>query len=91
MALAGKYLSLTLESGNLPAKLIFYTEGVKLACKGSPVLDQLGEMEKAGVELVLCSTCLEFFGIKDQVAVGIVGGMSDILHVLQTAPRLIPL
>ncbi len=89
--LAGKFLSLTLESGHLPAKIIFYTEGVKLACEGSPILAQLKEMEKAGVELVLCSTCLDYFGLKDMVKVGVVGGMTDILHVLQTAPRALSL
>lgn len=89
--LAGKYLSLTLESGELPARIIFYTEGVKLACEGSPVLEQLNMLESKGVELVLCSTCLEFLGIADKVRVGIVGGMTDILQTLQDAPKVISL
>jgi hypothetical protein len=84
-----KFLELTLISGDLPAKIIFYTEGVKLCCDGSPALDQLKQFEEKGVELVLCSTCLDFFGLSDQVKVGIVGGMGDILTALQLAPRVI--
>lgn len=87
--LAVKYLALTLESGDLPSKLIFYTDGVKLCCTGSPVLDQLKQFEQRGVELVLCQTCLEFFGLVDQVQVGIVGGMGDILTALQKATKVI--
>jgi intracellular sulfur oxidation DsrE/DsrF family protein len=89
--LAAKYLSLTLESGDLPAQILFYTEGVRLACEGSPVLDQLKAFEAKGVELVLCSTCLEYFDLSDKVVVGVVGGMGDILTALQQAGKIIPL
>ncbi|HTX78524.1 MAG TPA: DsrE family protein, partial [Longilinea sp.] len=89
--LVGKFLSLLIESGDLPAKVVFYTEGVKLVCSGSPVIDQLKQFEAAGVELVICSTCLEFLGLSDQVQVGIVGGMPDILEALQKAPKVVSL
>ena len=90
-ALAVKYLSLTIESGDLPARIIFYTEGVKLACEGSAVLEQLKSLEASGVELVLCSTCLEFLGLADKVRVGVVGGMGDILDSLQKAAKVLSL
>ncbi len=86
-----KYLTLALEAGELPAKVIFYTHGVRLACAGSPVLDQLREFEKRGVELVLCHTCLSYFGLLDQVQVGVVGGMGDILEALNRATKVVAL
>ena len=43
--LTGKFLSLLLESGHIPAKILFYTEGVKLACKGSSVIESLKKLE----------------------------------------------
>ena len=91
LALVEKFLSLTIQSGDYPAKILFYTEGVKLACQGSPVLVQLNQLEAAGVELVLCSTCLSYFNLADKVAVGIVGGMTDILEAIQKASRAISL
>jgi sulfur relay (sulfurtransferase) complex TusBCD TusD component (DsrE family) len=90
-ALAGKFLSLTLESQKLPSQILFYTDGVKLTCSGSPVLEQLKQLEAAGVELVLCKTCLDFFGLIDQVQVGVVGGMGDILSALQATAKVVHL
>lgn len=84
-----KFLSLIQQSEQLPAKLLFYTDGVKLACQGSPVVDLLQDMETQGVELVLCKTCLDYFQLADQVAVGIVGGMPDIIEALQKAGKVI--
>ena len=88
-ALAGKFLSLILEGGDLPGKILFYTEGVKLACAGSPVLEQLRRFETQGVELVLCKTCLDFFSLTEKVQAGIVGGMVDILEALHQAEKVI--
>lgn len=89
--LAGRYLSLLMDSDELPARILFYTDGVKLACQGSPVLDQLRALEARGVELILCQTCLDYFGRRERVAVGIVGGMPDILEAMQRASKVIAL
>lgn len=89
--LVEKFLSLTLEANQLPAKILFYTDGVKLACEGSSVVDQLKQMESNGVELVLCKTCLDFFGLTQKVQVGIVGGMTDIIEALAKAGKVISL
>lgn len=86
-----KYLTLALEGGKLPAKVLFYTDGVRLACQGSPVLDLLRELEKHGVELVLCHTCLSYLGLLDQVQVGVVGSMADILEALTQAHKVVAL
>ncbi len=89
--LARKFLGLLLEGGQLPAKLLFYTDGVRLACEGSPVLDLLARLEASGVELVLCKTCLDYFGLADSVRVGVVGGMGDIIEAMARASKVISL
>lgn len=89
--LAEKFLSINLEHGLLPAKILFYTDGVKLACQGSSVVDLLKQYEAKGVELILCSTCLERYNMSNQVEVGVVGGMGDIIDVLSNAPKVISL
>ncbi len=89
--LSVKFLQLNLEAGTLPAKILFYTDGVKLACEGSPVLDSLQALKVRGVELILCSTCLDFYGLSEKVAVGIVGGMPDIIEAMSTARKVISL
>jgi sulfur relay (sulfurtransferase) complex TusBCD TusD component (DsrE family) len=88
-ALVVKFLALLLESGELPARMLFYTEGVRLACTGSPVLDALKQLEAQGVELVLCKTCLDYLGLANEVQAGVVVGMTDILESIQKAPKIV--
>jgi intracellular sulfur oxidation DsrE/DsrF family protein len=71
-ALIVKYFTLLNENNILHSVICFFTDGVKLAVTGSPVLDQLKELERKGVHLILCSTCLAYFELADQVQVGIV-------------------
>jgi sulfur relay (sulfurtransferase) complex TusBCD TusD component (DsrE family) len=89
--LATTFLSLVNEHGLLPAKILFYTEGVQLVCEGSPVLDQLHALETRGVELIICRTCLDYFGLLDKVRAGVVGGMGDIIAAMQQAGKVISL
>src|SRR5512140_1139362 len=72
-----------------PGAVAFYGEGVKLACEGSPVLDALKTLSDKGARLILCQTCLDYFGLREQVRVGIVGGMGDIVHAMNEAERVI--
>jgi intracellular sulfur oxidation DsrE/DsrF family protein len=69
--------------------ICFYTDGVKLVTSGSPVLEQLKQMEAKGVRLIVCSTCLDAMGLADQVQVGIVGGMPDIIEAQVRARKVI--
>jgi hypothetical protein len=89
--LISTYFKLLVESNILPAAICFYTEGVRLAVTGSPVVDLLKPLEERGVRLILCSTCLGFYNLADQVQVGIVGGMTDILEAQRRAGKVISL
>ena len=89
--LISTYLRLLLENEYLPAAICFYTEGVKLAVEGSPVLAELQKLEEKQVRLILCSTCLNFFGLMDKIQVGIPGGMNDIVEAQWKAEKVITL
>ena len=89
LKLAKKFLTLLAEIEPLPKQICFYTDGVRLCVNDSPVLAELRVLENKGVELVLCSTCLETFSLQDQVAVGIVGGMGDILTAISNAENTV--
>lgn len=89
--LISKYFELLLAGGDLPNAICFYTDGVKLAVEGSPVLSQLAALEAKGARLILCSTCLEYFGLAGKVNAGIVGGMGDILEAQVKAEKVITL
>jgi intracellular sulfur oxidation DsrE/DsrF family protein len=85
------YLKLLMENSSLPAVICFYTDGVKLVVEGSPLLERLSQIEQQGVRLIVCSTCLTYFGLSEKVHVGIVGGMSDILEAQSKASKVITL
>ena len=69
--------------------LCFYTDGVRLVLDDSPVLEELRALESQGVHLIICKTCLDAFGVADRVAVGVVGGMGDIIAAQWTAGKCI--
>ena len=87
--LFGKYIELLLQNEELPAALCFYTEGVKLVCEGSPVIEGLRTLEDKGCRLIVCSTCLNYFELAAKVQAGIVGGMGDILEAQMRAEKVI--
>ena len=87
--LAKTFLTLANQMEPLPKVICFYTDGVKLACEGSPVLEELATLEQRGVHLILCQTCLNTFGLSDQVRLGIVGGMGDIITAMWQADKVI--
>ena len=89
--LMGKYLGLLSQCEPQPNAICFYTEGVKLVCEGSPVLDKLQALESKGVRLIVCSTCLNYYSLEGKVNVGIVGGMPDILEAQIKAEKVITL
>ena len=91
IALARKFLALIAQHDPLPAQICFYTDGVKLTVEGSPVLDELKALAAKGVELVICSTCIDTFGLRDKVRVGVVGGMPDIITAITGADNAITL
>jgi hypothetical protein len=84
-----KYIELLLQNGNTPAALCFYTDGVKLVCEGSPVIEELRKLESHGVRLIVCITCLNYFELTTKIQVGIVGSMGDILEAQTRAEKVI--
>ena len=89
--LLGIYLKMLKENEFIPGAICFYGDGVKMVVEGSPVLDLLRELEQKGVRLIICITCLQYFALEEKVAVGIVGGMHDILLAQWMADKVITL
>ena len=69
--------------------IICVNGGARLAVQGSPVLDQLRQLEELGAQVLVCGTCLNHFDIKDKLAVGSVSNMYAIIETLSQATRII--
>jgi selenium metabolism protein YedF len=72
-----------------PQKIILINSGVKLACEGSEVLEDLQEFSAKGVEVLSCGTCLDYFGIEKKLLAGKVSNMYEILNSLASAGKVI--
>lgn len=70
LMLMANFLRLLGESPLKPARIIFWNAGVKLVCEGSQVLDHIMKLEQQGVELLACTTCLEYFDLTEKVKAG---------------------
>ena len=62
---------------------------VRLAASGHPALPLLQALEVAGVSILVCGTCLEFFGLMDKKSVGQVTNMLDVVTSQQMADKVI--
>ncbi|MGB2980339.1 MAG: sulfurtransferase-like selenium metabolism protein YedF [Candidatus Zixiibacteriota bacterium] len=74
-----------------PRMMVLYNSGVKLAAKGSPVLESLHSLENLGVEIICCGTCINFYGLADQMDAGRVTNMQEIVRVLTEAQTTVNL
>ncbi len=70
LILMANFLRLLGENKAKPAAMVFWNTGVKLVCEGSSVLVHLQKLEAQGVEILACTTCLEYFDLIDKLKVG---------------------
>ena len=89
LTLMRAFLKTLLEFKPLPWRMIFLNGGVKLTTSGSPVLGVLEELEQAGVGLLSCGTCLDYFQLKSKLKAGKVTNMFEIVASLRSAGRVI--
>ena len=73
----------------LPETILCYNTGAYLTCEGADTLEDLKSMEAEGVTVLTCGTCLDFYGIKDKLAVGTVTNMYDIVERMEKAKTII--
>lgn len=80
--LMGNFLRSLVSTGNRPEYLIFYASGVELVSEGSAYLETLASLENLGVQILSCSTCLNYYGLTEKVKVGKKSNMAEITGIL---------
>ena len=74
------------ESGDAPVSLMFMNSGVKLVAPGEEqVVESVKKLIEQGTEVLVCGTCLDYYGLKEQLSVGEVSNMYDILGRMREA------
>ncbi|MBU0508950.1 sulfurtransferase-like selenium metabolism protein YedF [bacterium] len=72
-----------------PDRIVFYNGGVKLLAEGSPVLDVLDELNRAGVLLVACGTCVSHFKLDEKVRSERISNMREIATILMESENVV--
>jgi selenium metabolism protein YedF len=72
-----------------PKTVVFLNSGIYLALKDSPVLEALKKLEQSGVEILACGTCLDFYKKKEELGIGKISNMYEILEKLSSAGNVL--
>lgn len=83
--LMGSFIYSLTQLDELPATIVLYNGGARLTCEASPYLGDLRDLSDAGVEILTCGTCLDFYELGDKLAVGEVTNMYVIAQKLSAA------
>jgi len=75
-------------TGEAPHRIFFLNAGVRLTTMNEEIFPVLREIEKKGVEIFSCGTCLKHYGLENALKVGhrgstdmVVGGLKDMRTV----------
>ncbi len=88
-ALLQTYIQTIKDVVPLPAKILFYNEGVRLVAEESGALNALRALQKQGVEILACGTCLDFFKLTSAIKVGKISNMYDIMSAVNGAAKVV--
>ena len=73
----------------LPEAILCYNTGAYLTCEGADTLEDLKALEAEGVKILTCGTCLDFYGVKEKLAVGSVTNMYEIVETMEKAKKIV--
>ncbi len=87
--LMGNFLATLSDLGDSLWRVILLNGGVKLAARPGKALDSLKALEAAGVSVLVCGTCLSFYGVLEDKQVGETTNMLDVVSSLGLADKII--
>lgn len=80
--LLGNFLRILGDSEVLPKYIILWNGGIKIAAKDADTVSFLKKLEERGVKIILCRTCVDYYELENEIAVGEIDGMVRILDIL---------
>ena len=83
------FLTMLLESGQIPSQMIFIKSGVFLTTLGSPVIETLKSFEGQGAQIFSCGTCLDYYDRREKLEVGKPGNMRETVQSLLSHSKIL--
>ena len=87
--LIGNFLKALKDLDKLPQHIVFYNKGVTLAVNDSPVIEHIKDLEKMGVEIHLCGTCVNYYKLESSITVGTLSNMFSIAEIMASAGNVV--
>jgi len=87
--LIGNFIKALKDLDKLPQHIVFYNKGVTLATNDSQVIEHIKDLEKMGVEIHLCATCVNYYKLESNIAVGTLSNMYSIAEILASSGNVI--
>lgn len=85
----GVFLRKLWASEKKPSAIILYNSAAKLIASGSETLDVMDGLYSAGVDILACGTCVEFYNLKESIRTGRISNMEEICSILMEASKVI--
>ncbi|CEJ75299.1 sulfurtransferase-like selenium metabolism protein YedF [Paraclostridium sordellii] len=85
------YIYTLTESKPYPKSILFVNSGIKLTTENEATIENLKILQDAGVEILSCGTCLDYYGLKDDLKVGTVTNMYTIVETMNNSSKTISL
>ncbi len=90
-ALMKAFLYTATQNEELPSSIVFMNSGVRLVTENEETIAHVKALKDRGVDVVVCGTCLDYYGLKDELEAGRVSNMYEIQGILLAADRLVTL
>jgi hypothetical protein len=84
-----RFLNVLYDSGRLPAKVICMNSGIFLTTVGSPVAEIVAKFAAAGTEFSTCGTCLDYYGRREKLIVGVAGNMKESVEAMLSFKKVL--
>lgn len=83
------YIYTLTESKPYPKSILFVNSGIKLTTENEATVENLKILQDAGVEILSCGTCLDYYELKDALKVGTVTNMYTIVETMNNSSKTI--
>jgi selenium metabolism protein YedF len=87
--LMGNFIKALKDLEKLPMKILFYNRGVTLLTRNSPEIEHIRQLAKMDVEILACSTCINYYKLENEIAAGTLSNMFTIAEAMVSAGKII--
>lgn len=79
------------EDEDLPKAVLFMNDGVKVPTLNEQAIEHLEVLAQKGINVLVCGACLNYYNLENELKVGTVSNMYDIVGVMKSTSKVITL